>query len=141
MLRNSLDILKLTFFTILLITHVSCSKEEISQLTNDKDLVMKKAGANYVTLINSFEVPEGKESESIKYWEACRDFLKEQPGYISTKLHQSIKDDSRFHLVNFAQWETPQAFINATAKMQKELGVAPVPGLKPNASLYTVIRE
>ena len=102
---------------------------------------MEKTDSNQVTLINSFEVPTGQLKESIKYWEDCRDFLKVQPGYISTKLHQSIKEDARFLLVNVAIWESPKAFKEATKKMQKAIGTPPVVGLKPNASLYTVIRQ
>lgn len=64
-----------------------------------------------------------------------------EPGYISTKLHRSIKNDARFQLVNVATWETPEAFMNASKKMASELGVSPVEGLKANPALYTVIRE
>ncbi|MEM7372554.1 MAG: antibiotic biosynthesis monooxygenase family protein [Bacteroidota bacterium] len=102
---------------------------------------MKRTEIGHITLINSFEVPAGKLDESIKYWEVCRDFLKTQPGYISTKLHQSMKVDARFQLVNVALWKSPQAFKDAANKMGKELGVPPPEGLKPNASLYNIIRE
>lgn len=97
--------------------------------------------SKHIVLINPFEVPEGKLEASIKYWEACRDFLKKQPGYVSTKLHQSIKKEAKFELVNVAVWENPKLFMEATQKMIKELGVAPVDGLKANPSLYTVVRE
>ena len=129
----------LIVFSIILVT--SCNNGKSTELKNENESTMKKTESRHVTLINSFEVPTGKLEESIKYWEACRDFLKVQPGYISTKLHQSIKDDARFLLVNVALWETPQAFMTAANKMGKELGVQPPEGLKPNASLYTVIRE
>ncbi len=110
-------------------------------LENENKSIMNKTESGYITLINSFEVPAGKLAESIEYWEICRDFLKVQPGYISTKLHQSIKGDARFQLVNIALWKTPQAFMDASNKMRKELGVPPVEGLQPNASLYNIIRE
>ena len=124
---------------VMLIT--SCNNGKSAELENKNKSNMEKEESGYITLINSFEVPAGKLDESIRYWEACRDFLKVQPGYISTKLHQSIKDDARFQLVNVALWETPQAFMDATNKMRKELGVSPPEGLKPNASLYNVITE
>lgn len=95
----------------------------------------------HIVLINPFEVPEGKLEESIKYWEACRDFLEKQPGYVSTKLHQSTKNDAKFQLINVAVWESQEAFVNASQKMVKELGMMPPPGLKANPSLYNVIRE
>lgn len=105
------------------------------------ELYMDTTNSQGVTLINSFEVPIGKLEESIKYWEACRDFLENEPGYISTKLHRSIKDNAKFQLVNVAIWESPQAFMKASKRMGEELGVPPTEGLIPNASLYSVIRN
>lgn len=125
----------------LLMLIVSCNNGETTNLKNENNAIMKKTDSKHVTLINSFEVPTGKLAESIKYWEDCRDFLKIQPGYISTKLHQSIKEDARFMLVNVAKWESPKTFMDATKKMQKVIGAPSIEGLKPNASLYTVIRE
>lgn len=129
------------FIACSLMLTMSCSNRETTNSKNENNSIMKKTASKHITLINSFEVPPGKVAESIKYWEDCRDFLKVQPGYISTKLHQSIKEDARFLLVNVAIWESPKAFMDATKKMQKAIGAPPVEGLKPNASLYTVIRE
>lgn len=126
-------------FSLVFVT--SCYNGENIESDNENTSTMEKIEPGHITLINSFEVPTGKLEESIEYWEACRDFLKTQPGYISTKLHQSIKDNATFQLVNVALWDTPEAFVDAMNKMIKELGVQPVEGLKPNASLYTVIRE
>lgn len=94
-----------------------------------------------VILINAFEVPEGKLEASIQYWESCRDFLQDQPGYVSTKLHQSIGGKGKFALVNVAVWENQKVFSEATKKMFEELQTPRVEGLKGNPSLYTVIRE
>lgn len=102
---------------------------------------LETADSDHIILINPFEVPQGKLEESITYWEACRDFLKKQPGYISTELHQSIKDNSRFQLINVAVWESTKAFTEASQKMAKELGVPPPEELKANPSLYTIIRK
>lgn len=129
----------LIVFSLILITY--CNNGEATNLKNENKSIMKKTDSSHITLINSFEVPTGKLEESIKYWEDCRDFLKTQTGYVSTKLHQSIKEDARFMLVNVAIWESPKAFMDATKKMQKVIGAPPVEGLKPNASLYNVIRE
>ena len=66
--------------------------------------------AQPVTLINVFEVPAGSLDDAIRYWEAARDFLARQPGYISTRLHRAISPNARFQLVTVAQWESPEAF-------------------------------
>jgi len=125
-------------FTIVLLMGTGSCNHKGNEKNNSN---METKNADHITLINPFEVPEGKLEESIKYWEACRDFLKKQPGYISTELHQTIKDDAKFELINVAVWESPKAFMEASKKMAKELGVAPPEGLKANPSLYTVIRE
>jgi heme-degrading monooxygenase HmoA len=70
-----------------------------------------------VTLINVFEVPEGALEEAIEGWEAARDFLSAEPGYISTALHQSLTDEARFRLVNVAVWESAEAFAAASRRM------------------------
>lgn len=137
-MKNTLKISFICLFAISF-TIMACNNEGNTETESKIEPALNQT--QYTTLINSFEVPNGKLEESIIYWEACRDFLKNQPGYISTKLHQSIKDDSRFLLVNVAIWESPKAFMEASSKMSKELGVAPPEGLMANPSLYDVIRE
>ncbi len=134
---DALKISKIAFIAFLLISITSCSNEEKTK--NKSNMEANKS--EHIILINPFEVPQGKLEESIKYWEACRDFLKKEPGYISTKLHKSIKDDVRFELINVAVWESPKAFAEASQKMAKELGVPPTEGLKANPSLYSIISE
>jgi hypothetical protein len=99
------------------------------------------AAAQPVTLINVFEVPPGRIEETIRYWEASRDFLARQPGYVSTRLHQAIAPDTRFQLINVAVWESPSAFAAATARMQQELRLPPPEGLRFSPGLFRVARE
>ncbi|MCE9685470.1 antibiotic biosynthesis monooxygenase [Shewanella sp. AS16] len=94
-----------------------------------------------VILINPFKVPEGKLQESIQYWEAHRDFMAQQPGYISTRLHQSLQADATFQLVNVAVWESQNAFYLAAQKMRQSLGTKGVEGLSGDPALYQVIRD
>ncbi|WP_299479519.1 antibiotic biosynthesis monooxygenase family protein [uncultured Roseibium sp.] len=95
---------------------------------------------NPVILINPFVAPKDRLEEAIRAWEAGRDFLRQQPGYISTKLHQSHSPDAQYLLINVAEWETSEAFKAATAAM-KEYAVFPeVEGVVPAPALYSVIR-
>jgi heme-degrading monooxygenase HmoA len=94
-----------------------------------------------VVLINTFKVPEGKIQESIEYWESHRDSMRDQPGYVSTKLHQSIRPGATFQLVNIAIWESETAFYTAAQKMRQELGHIQVEGLSGDPALYHVVRE
>jgi len=63
-----------------------------------------------VILINAFEVPAGKDGEFLQGWEATRDFMQRQKGYVSTRLHRSLNPDARFRFINVAEWETPADF-------------------------------
>ncbi len=99
------------------------------------------AAAQPVTLINVFEVPAGRLDEAVRYWEAARDILVTQPGYVSTRLHQAITPDARFQLINVAVWESPAAFAAAMQRMQQGLRVPPPEGLRFSPALYRVIRE
>ncbi|MEL7525257.1 MAG: antibiotic biosynthesis monooxygenase family protein [Pseudomonadota bacterium] len=93
-----------------------------------------------VTLINAFEVPADQVTDTIIFWEKARDFLKEQPGYISTRLHQALGPDAKFQLINVAQWESPEAFRAATQKMRESLKMPEGRGPVFHAALYRVIR-
>ena len=91
-------------------------------------------------LINSFEVEDGALEETIVFWEKARDFLKDQPGYISTRLHQSILPDARFQLVNVAQWESPETFKAAIGAMRESNLGGEMKAITSHASLYRPIR-
>ncbi len=140
-MKNILTISRISLVAISIVLTASCNNKERNQSITKNKSSMETLKSEHITLINSFEVPGEKLEESIKYWEACRDFLKMEPGYISTKLHQSMKSDARFQLVNVAVWETPKSFMGASKKMSEELGIKPPMGLKANPSLYTIIRE
>jgi heme-degrading monooxygenase HmoA len=103
--------------------------------------VSAPARAQPVTLINVFEVPAVALEETLRYWEAARDILVRQPGYVSTRLHQSLAPDARFSLVNVAVWESPQAFAAANQAMQREMRLTLPAGVRFTPSLYRVVRE
>jgi heme-degrading monooxygenase HmoA len=92
-----------------------------------------------VTLINVFEVPEGALEETIKMWARGRDFLKTQPGYVSTALHQSIAPDAKFALINIAIWQSTEAYQTASAAMHAGGAAPQIEGLTFTPSLYTIV--
>jgi hypothetical protein len=104
-------------------------------------LMAPAAQAEPVVLINVFEVPAGSVDAAIGYWEAARDFLRAQPGYVSTQLHQSLAPDARFQLVNVARWDSAAAFQAAMRRMQQDLRVPPPEGLRFTPALYRVVRD
>ncbi|MGA8139793.1 MAG: antibiotic biosynthesis monooxygenase family protein [Desulfobaccales bacterium] len=66
-----------------------------------------------VVLINAFEIQKGREDECLKFWEKVAEFIKRQPGFISTKLHRTIIPGTRFPLINMAEWESVEHFEKA----------------------------
>ena len=94
-----------------------------------------------VVLINMFTVPPNKLDDAIVLWEAGRDFLKHQPGYISTNLHQSLSSDAKYLLINVAKWESVETYQAANKKMHDNSILPRVEGVIPQPALYKVIRE
>lgn len=93
-----------------------------------------------VVLINAFEVPADKAGDFIDAWEATREFLRTQPGYIETALHQALTPGADFLFVNIARWETPEAFQAAIGSAGMRDAAAGLAGYPPHPSLYRVVR-
>jgi heme-degrading monooxygenase HmoA len=61
-----------------------------------------------VVLINLFQVAEADISGLLKAWEDDANWMKRQPGYISTQLHRAIGGSNLF--LNYAVWESVAHF-------------------------------
>lgn len=95
-----------------------------------------------VILINSFEFPKEKENEAIRYWELAADYMRSQPGFISTRLHKAVSPDARFGLVNVAEWESAEHFANVVNSDEFKSLTEPGKELFPHyPGLYEVIRN
>ena len=66
-----------------------------------------------VVLINAFEVPAGRDEEFLMTWEHARDWLREQPGYLGTRLHRSLDPQAEFRYVNRGTFRTAGEFTTA----------------------------
>lgn len=64
-----------------------------------------------IVLINVFTVDPADEGALLKAWAHDADFMKAQPGYISTQLHRGIAGSSTY--VNYAIWQDVESFRNA----------------------------
>jgi len=64
-----------------------------------------------IVLINLFTVAPDDEEALLKAWAHDADFMKAQPGYISTQLHKGIAGSSTF--INYAIWQDVESFRNA----------------------------
>ena len=63
-----------------------------------------------IVLINPFEVPQGQEEAFLKWWHEAAAYLRQAPGFLSTRLHESMDPQAKFRFVNVAEWESPQHF-------------------------------
>ena len=67
--------------------------------------------ASPIVLVNIFQVAEADILALLKAWEADANWMKRQPGYISTQLHQGIGGSTVF--MNYAVWESVAHFRTA----------------------------
>lgn len=61
-----------------------------------------------VVLVNLFEVDQSDEAALMRAWEADANWMKRQPGYISTQLHRGVGASRLF--LNYAVWESVAHF-------------------------------
>ncbi len=95
-----------------------------------------------VTLINPFEVPEGKEEEALAFWDTVADFMRKQPGFISTRLHKAIVPWARFRLINVAEWRSKEDFEAVISSDTFKQLTEPYMEIFPHfPGLYEVIRS
>src|SRR5215467_13972300 len=67
-----------------------------------------------VVLVNVFTLGKSDEETFLKAWQDDADFMKRQPGFISTQLHRAIGESPTY--LNYAVWETNADFRAAFAR-------------------------
>lgn len=72
--------------------------------------IFQQVGADVapVVLVNIFKVAEADVPALLDAWEADANWMKRQPGYISTQLHRGIAGSTVF--MNYAVWESTSHF-------------------------------
>jgi hypothetical protein len=61
--------------------------------------VLVEGSSQPLVLINAFEVPPDADDDFIRGWEAARDYLQTQPGYVGTALHRAVSPDADFRFI------------------------------------------
>jgi heme-degrading monooxygenase HmoA len=69
--------------------------------------------AKPVVLVNVFSLDKADEQTFLKTWQNDAEFMKRQPGFISTQLHRAIGESPTY--LNYAVWESTAHFRAAFA--------------------------
>lgn len=64
--------------------------------------------ASPVVLVNVFTLDKADEQTFLRAWQDDAEFMKRQPGFISTQLHRAIGESPTY--LNYAVWESTAAF-------------------------------
>jgi heme-degrading monooxygenase HmoA len=67
--------------------------------------------ASPVVLVNLFTLDPADEQALLAAWQHDAEFMKQQPGFISTQLHRAIGESPTY--LNYAVWESTAAFRTA----------------------------
>ncbi|HTE61282.1 MAG TPA: antibiotic biosynthesis monooxygenase family protein [Solirubrobacteraceae bacterium] len=94
-------------------------------------------GEGGVVLINPFEVPDGDDERFLSGWDAARDALVQQRGYLGTRLHRSVAP-ADFRFVNVARWSSPLMFARALEQPAFRAAAQAIP-FPAHPALYLVV--
>ena len=95
-----------------------------------------------ITVINSFEVPAGREGEFLELWKRVDAYMQRKPGYLGNKLHRAIAPDAPFQFVHVAQWASMTHFQGAHDTGFRELVDQPGwSAFLPHRVLFEVVHE
>lgn len=64
--------------------------------------------ASPVVLVNVFTFDKADEQAFLEAWQVDAEFMKQQPGFISTQLHRAIGESPTY--LNYGVWETTAHF-------------------------------
>ena len=93
-----------------------------------------------VVLINAFEVPPESDDAFLAGWEASRQVLRTQPGYVATRLHRGLSPETRFRFVNIGRYASPRAFQAAVEQPEFRQAAAAIQH-RAHPGLYEVVRR
>ena len=72
--------------------------------------------AGPVVLVNLFTVDHADQNALVDAWKSDAQWMKKQPGYISTQLHKAIGDGSMY--LNYAVWDSVADFRTAFSNLE-----------------------
>jgi heme oxygenase (mycobilin-producing) len=112
----------------------------ISSLSDD----INPEGGGALTFINVFEVPVEQIDTFIVHWRELAKIMSTAPGFRNARLHRALSSQTRFQIINVANWESPQAWEAATANPEFQDGLRALAEdaevqISANPALYEVV--
>jgi heme-degrading monooxygenase HmoA len=87
-----------------------------------------------VILINKFNMKPEDVNEFLNGWAAEAEFLKRQPGFVSTQLHRGIAGSCVF--LNYAVWESTEQYNRAIKNPESQSMLAKFPAITMSPHLF-----
>lgn len=97
--------------------------EELDKIVTLADQMQSEDGP--IVLVNIFSVDAKDEDALLKTWAHDADFMKAQPGYISTQIHKGIAGSATF--LNYALWQDVKSFRAAFTNPEFQSRIANYP--------------
>ena len=95
-----------------------------------------------VTLVNCFQVPQGREQEFFSLWQQVNTYMRGKKGYLEHKLHRSLVPDANFRFINIARWASLEDFQAAhDAGFQALVSQPAWSEFRSSPALYEVVHE
>jgi heme-degrading monooxygenase HmoA len=66
--------------------------------------------------------------------------MRQQPGFVSSRLHQSLDPSAEFRYVNVAEWESADHFRKAAASSELQQRISGMT-VRAHPALYRVVIE
>ena len=86
---------------------------------------MESSEEGPIVLINVFTIEPSDEEALVAAWKHDADFMKQQPGYVSTQMHKAIGGSPTF--INYAIWESVESFRAAFMNPEFQSRIAQYP--------------
>lgn len=98
--------------------------KELNEMVSLADQMQSNDDGSIV-LINVFTIDPSDEEALLAAWQHDAEFMRAQPGYISTQMHKAIGGSGTF--VNYAVWESVENFRTAFSQPEFQKRIAEYP--------------
>jgi heme-degrading monooxygenase HmoA len=93
------------------------------------------------TAIVAYEVLNEDRPKFLEAWEKADEYLKGQPGYLRSELHQAVSANPDFRYVNIGCWKNAEDFRTATQSNGFREASGSLEAYPVHASAYEVVRS